>query len=124
SIGPAKADAAVCPNPNPVVNENQCKTGSTGWTINNYSQNRGVFTPRTSVDLGEDVVLKIGRNGPVSPTRTVNIDVYRMGYYEGLGGRLVHSASNVAINNDFTCKAMDQPTGLVDCGTWANTYTI
>jgi PKD repeat protein len=124
SIGPAKADAAVCPNPNPVVNENQCKTGSSSWEINDYSPNLGGFTTRTSVNLGEEVVLKIGRNGPVSPTRTVNIDVYRMGYYGGTGGRLVKSATNVAINNTFSCKAMDSTTGLVDCGNWAATYTI
>jgi len=124
AIGPSSAAAATCPNANPVVNENQCKTGSTGWEVNEYSKNLGGFTTKSSVDLGESVVLKIGRNGPVSPTRTVNIQVYRMGYYQGTGGRLVHSASNVAINNDFTCKAMDGTTGLVDCGNWAATYTI
>jgi PKD repeat protein len=124
AIGPAKADAAVCPNPNPIVNENQCKTGSSAWQVSEYSPNLGGFTTRSSVDLGESVVLKIGRNGPVSPTRTVNIQVYRMGYYDGNGGRLVHSASNVAINNTFACKAMDPTTGLVDCGNWASTYTI
>src|SRR6476620_2096007 len=124
SIGPAKAGAVTCPNANPVVNENQCKTGSANWQVNDYSQNLGGFTTRPSVDLGEDVVLKIGRNGPVSPTRTVNIDVYRMGYYGGTGGRLVKSATNVAFNNEFKCKAMDSTTGLVDCGNWAATYTI
>jgi PKD repeat protein len=124
AIGPADAGAVTCPNANPVVNENQCKTGSASWQVNDYSQNLGGFTTRPSVDLGEDVVLKIGRNGPVSPTRTVNIDVYRMGYYGGTGGRLVKSATNVAINNEFKCKAMDSTTGLVDCGNWGATYTI
>src|SRR5829696_2358758 len=124
SIGPATAGAAVCPNPNPVVNENQCKTGSSSWQVNDYSKDLGGFPTRTSVDLGEDVVLKIGRNGPVSPLRTVNIDVYRMGYYGGAGGRLVRSAANVAINNDYTCKPMNPTTGLVDCANWAPTYTI
>ncbi|HEX6781220.1 MAG TPA: PKD domain-containing protein [Solirubrobacterales bacterium] len=124
AFGPANAGAATCPNANPVVNENQCKTGSSAWQVNEYSKNLGGFTTRSSVDLGESVTLKIGRNGPVSPTRTVNIQVYRMGYYQGTGGRLVHSASNVAINNDYACKAMDPTTGLVDCGNWAATYTI
>src|SRR5215213_9858497 len=119
------AGAAVsCPNANPVLNENQCKTGSDAWQVFDYSHDLGGYTTKTSVDLGEDVVLKIGRDGPVSPTRTVNIDVYRMGYYGGDGGRLVKSATNVAINNDFTCKPMDQTTGEVDCGNWSPTYTI
>src|SRR3954451_22252561 len=124
SIAPSSASAVTCPNANPVVNENQCKTGTSSWEVNDYSQNLGGYTTQSSVNLGESVTLKIGRNGPVSPTRTVNIAVYRMGYYGGLGGRLVNSASNVAINNDFTCKAMNEATGLVDCGNWAATYTI
>jgi PKD repeat protein len=123
-IGPTKAAAVTCPNANPVVNENQCKTGTSSWEVNEDSPNLGGFTTQSSVNVGESVVLKIARNAPVSPTRTVNIGVYRMGYYEGLGGRLVNSASNVAINNNFTCKPMDETTGLVDCSNWSPTYTI
>ena len=107
AIGPTEASAVTCPNANPVVNENQCKTGTSSWEVNEDSPNLGGFTTQSSVNLGESVVLKIGRNAPISPTRTVKIDVYRMGYYDGLGGRLVNSASNVAINNTFTCKAMN-----------------
>jgi len=124
SISPSTASAVTCPNANPVVNENQCKTGTSSWEVSDYSQNLGGFTTQSSVNLGESVTLKIARNGPVSPTRTVNIAVYRMGYYGGLGGRLVNSASNVAINNEFGCKAMNESTGLVDCSNWAATYTI
>src|SRR5215207_11058928 len=91
-VGASSAQAAVtCPNPNPVLNENQCKTGSSSWQVFDYSKDLGGYTTKTSVDLGEDVVLKIGRNGPVAPQRTVNIDVYRMGYYGGVGARLVKS---------------------------------
>ena len=70
-----------------------------------YSPDLGGFTTQTSVDLGESVTLKIGRDAPVSSNKTVDIAVYRMGYYDGDGGRLVNSATNVPINNDFTCKA-------------------
>jgi PKD repeat protein len=121
--GSAKA-AVTCPNANPVINENQCKTGSANWQVFDYSHDLGGYTTQTSVDLGQDVVLKIGRDAPVAPQRTVNIDVYRMGYYDGEGGRLVKSAASVPINNDFSCKAMDTTTGEVDCGNWAATYTI
>jgi PKD repeat protein len=121
--GTAKA-AVSCPNSNPIVNENECKTGTSNWQVFDYSRNLGGYTTKTSVNLGEDVVLKIGRNAPVAPQKTVNIDVYRMGYYDGEGGRLVKSATNVAINNSFACKPMDQTTGEVDCGNWSPTYTI
>ncbi len=122
---PTEASAAVvCPNPVPVVNENQCHTGTASWSVDDYSQDLGGFTTKTSVNLGESVTLKIGRNGPISPTKTMNISVYRMGYYEGLGARLVSSASNVAINNTFECEAMDPATGKVSCNNWKATYTI
>jgi PKD repeat protein len=122
---PTEAKAAVvCPNPVPVVNENECHTGTSSWSVDEYSQDLGGFTTKTSVNLGESVTLKIGRNGPVSPTKTMSISVYRMGYYEGLGGRLVNSASNVAINNTFECEAMDPATGKVSCDNWKATYTI
>jgi PKD repeat protein len=121
--GSAQA-AAVCPNPVPVVNENQCHTGTSAWEVWDYSSELGGFTTKTSVNLGESVTLKVGRNGPVSPTRTVNIAIYRMGYYQGLGGRLVNSASNVAINNTFQCEPMDEVTGKVSCSNWSPTYTI
>jgi YD repeat-containing protein len=126
-LGSGNAQAAVvCPNPVPVVNENQChgESGTPDWEVWDYSQELGGFPTKTSVNLGEGVTLKIGRNGPVSPTRTVNISVYRMGYYEGLGGRLVNSASKVAINNTFQCEAMNEVTGEVSCANWSPTYTI
>lgn len=124
-LGPASAKAdVVCPNPVPVVNENQCHSGTSSWAVDEYSQDLGGFPTKTSVNLGESVTLKIGRDGPVSPTRTMNISVYRMGYYEGLGARQVSSASNVAINNTFECEAMDPQTGKVSCNNWKATYTI
>jgi YD repeat-containing protein len=119
----AKADV-VCPNPVPVVNENQCHSGTSAWQVDEYSQGLGGFTTKTSFDLGESVTLKIGRDAPVSPTKTVSISVFRMGYYEGLNGRLVNSASNVAINNSFECEPMDPVTGEVGCNNWNPTYTI
>ena len=124
-IALSTAEAAVSlPQSNPVVNENECMTGTTSWRIEEASPSLGGFTTKTSVDVGESVVLKVGRDGPVSPTRTVNVRVYRMGYYGNLGGRLVDSANNVAIDNDFTCEAMDQTTGEVSCANWQPTYTI
>jgi hypothetical protein len=108
TFGTARSQAAVsCPSAIPVVNENQCKTGSEGYETVDDSPNLGGFPTQTSVNLGESVTLKIGYKGAVSPTRTASISVYRMGYYGGQGGRLVNSASNVAINNDFTCEAMN-----------------
>jgi PKD repeat protein len=120
------ASAAVsCPNANPVVNENNCKgAGTTAWDISDYSPDLGGFTTKTSYNLGEAVTLKIARNAPTTPSMSASVSVYRMGWYDGLGGRLVHTSPNFTINNSFTCLPMDNTTGKVDCGNWQNTYTI
>jgi PKD repeat protein len=125
ALAPHASAAVTCPNANPVVNENNCKgAGTSAWQVNDYSPDLGGFTTKTSVNLGENVVLKIGRNAPTTPAMTAQVSVYRMGYYGGLGGRLVHTSSNFNINNDFTCLPMDATTGKLDCGNWQPSYTI
>jgi YD repeat-containing protein len=122
---PHASAAVTCPNANPVVNENNCKgAGTNAWWISDYSTDLGGFATKTSYNLGENVVLKVGRNAPTVPQMTAQVSVYRMGYYGGDGGRLVHTSSNFTINNDFNCLPMDANTGKVDCGNWQNTYTI
>lgn len=121
---PARAAASVsCPNSNPVVNENNCMgAGTTGWQVQNYSDHLGGYTTQTSYNLGQDVSLKLGTD--LGSGRTVNLAVYRMGYYGGLGGRLVLSQNGVAVNNSFTCNAMDPTTGELSCSNWAISDTI
>ena len=59
AAAPAPAGAAVtCPNSNPVVDENQCHTGTSSWQINDYSPDLGGFTTQTSVNLGQSVVAE------------------------------------------------------------------
>jgi YD repeat-containing protein len=116
--------AVTCPNSNPIVQENQCAgTGTTAWDLTNYSENIGGFATQTSFNKGTAVPLKIARNVPASTT-SVNINVYRMGYYGDLGGRLVHTRNNVVVNNNIACKPMDTATGKYDCSNWNTTYTI
>src|ERR1700741_5218998 len=118
-----QAHAAVsCPNPNPVVDENQCHTGTSGWEVNDYSDNLGGVPTEHSAGLGEDMPLKIGYAGGTFPAVTANIAIYRMGYYGGVGARLVNSKTGVTINNGFQCNPMDTTTGKVDCGNWNVTY--
>jgi YD repeat-containing protein len=116
--------AATCPNSNPVVQENQCAgAGTTAWRLTNYSENIGGFATQTSFNKGTAVPLKIARNAAASST-SVNINVYRMGYYGDTGGRLVHTRNSVVVNNNIACKPMDTVTGKYDCSNWNVTYTI
>jgi PKD repeat protein len=124
AIAPAGASAAVqCPNPNAVVNENNCMgAGTSAWQLTNYSDNVGAFATQTSYNIGSSVPLKIGTS--LSGSQKVNLSVYRIGWYGGTGGRLVYTQSNIAVNNTFTCNAMDATTGKVSCSNWAITATI
>ena len=122
----ARADVS-CPSDIPVVQENNCSgPGSDGWRLVEYSPNVAGFATRTSVNLGESVTLKLGRVN-TSAASSVKVDVYRMGYYENNGGRLITTASSagVAVNNLFAnCGATNTTTGLKSCSGWANSYTI
>ena len=126
--GGGLAGAAVsCPNPNPVVHENNCAgAGTSAWALSNPSENVGGFATQSSFNRGQDVPLKIARNAPLVPATKVDISVYRVGYYNNTGSRLIPAASQtgVTVNNTFTCNPKNAQTGLQDCGNWAVTYTI
>ena len=122
--GPSTAAAAVsCPNPNPVVNENNCMgAGSTAWQLTNYDQS-GIagFATKTSVDLGQSVGLKIA---VPSGSGHADVSVFRMGWYGGAGGRLVYQAKDVAVDNSRSCEPPDFTTGLWPCDNWDTTLTV
>jgi PKD repeat protein len=128
--GPARASAAVsCPNANPIVNENSCMgegTTANQTAIENYTEDIGGFTPQTSYQLGENVPLKIGTDLPSFPGTSVNISVYRIGYYGGDGARLIPTAgaTNVKVNNTFQCNPGNTTTGELSCSNWSPSYTI
>jgi PKD repeat protein len=125
---PGGAAAAVsCPNSNPIVNENNCMgAGTTANEIANYSEDIGGFSTQTSYNLGENVQLKIGTDAPSFPSTSVNIAVYRIGYYGGTGARLISAAgaSKVKVNNSLTCNPANANTGELSCSNWAVTDTI
>jgi YD repeat-containing protein len=119
---PASASAAVpCPNPVPVLHENNCMgAGTTAWRMSDYSESIAAFADQPSVNLGQSVQLKIGRGGGGS----ANVAVYRMGYYGGAGGRLVHTANGVSIDNPLGCDTPDTTFGRSSCSDWDVSHTI
>jgi PKD repeat protein len=123
----AQAAEVSCPSDIPVVQENNCSgPGSEGWRLVEYSPDVAGFATKSSVNLGESITLKLGRVN-TSAASTVRVDVYRMGYYGNMGGRLITAASSssVSVNNLFSnCSATNATTGLKSCSGWANSYTI
>ncbi len=100
----------VCENTLPGTNPNVWKiTGAGDPTIQGYATD-------VSVQRGTTVSFKIN-----TPATAYHLDIYRIGYYQGLGARKV--ASNILPSATLPqvqdpCN-FDAPTGMTDCGNWA-----
>ena len=74
------------------------------------------FATDISVNQGQTVSFKINDTAKAS----YHIDIYRMGYYQGNGARLVTSISSAqTLKQAQPAPITDSTTGLVDCGNWA-----
>src|SRR5437899_215263 len=70
---------------NPIVVENQ-RPGTTDWRIQNVAASKGIegYADHASARQGDSVVLYVSTSAA-----RFSVQAYRMGYYGGLGGRLV-----------------------------------
>lgn len=113
--GPTAED---CKNPaNAIVREN-CLEGSppTDWDINAAgSATIQGFATQSSYVAGERVELKVK-----TESRAYRVDIFRMGWYAGLGARKLASVKpTVPLPQHQPNCHMENETLLVDCGTWA-----
>ena len=58
----------------------------------------------------------------VNPAQTYTIDVYRIGWYQGLGGRLMQHIGPLSGVQQPTCPT-DASTGMIECN-WTPAYTL
>ena len=104
---------------NAIMLENQ-KTGTSAWRINNYGiTDISGYASALSVPRGGSLPIKVS----VSAAGAYTIDVYRIGYYGGTGGRLVASSGNLSGITQATCPVTDVVTHLVQCN-WNTSYTL
>jgi len=114
---PAVSLAGPCGPPvsNPIACENSLPGADpTTWEISGAGDStiQGYAT-QISVNRGTTVTFKIK-----SATSGYHIDILRLGYYGGLGARLI--AANLAPTGASTQPAcLTNSTGLVDCGNWS-----
>ena len=108
---------------NAIVIENQ-QPGTTQWRANFGStasdaggQIKG-YASATSVNKGENITFYVS----VNPAQTYTMDVYRMGWYQGLGGRLVQHIGPLNGALQPACPT-DATTGMIECQ-WASAYTL
>ena len=87
---------------NPVVTENQ-KPGTSAWqlarTADDVNGQVKGYADTTSVLQGGSFNLYVS----VNPAQTFTVDVYRIGYYGGLGGRLLLHAGPLNGTTQSAC---------------------
>ncbi|MBS9386956.1 MAG: DUF4082 domain-containing protein [Dolichospermum sp. BR01] len=104
---------------NAIVLENQ-KTGTTAWQISNLASNNEIagYGDATSINKGQAINFKVS----LAQAGQYQIDVYRLGYYGGTGGRLVTSITG--LNGVVQAGPTTDPnTRLVEYK-WNNSYTL
>ncbi|MBE9189319.1 DUF4082 domain-containing protein [Gloeocapsopsis crepidinum LEGE 06123] len=105
-------------NPNPIYLEN-LNPGTTNWKlVNRASGEIAGYASATSVNKGGslDIKVSLGKAGQFT------IDVYRLGYYGGTGGRLMASSGLLNGKTQPAC-TLDPNTRLVECN-WATSYVL
>jgi hypothetical protein len=120
-----RMQASAATNNNPTYFENQ-QPGTLNWQIalSGYSRSddgslqiKG-YASATSINKGESITFYI----TVNPVQTYTIDVYRVGWYGGKGGRLLQHTGPL---NGVTQPAptLDSTTGMIVCP-WTASYTL
>src|SRR5438445_1429757 len=112
-------------NASPIVLENQ-QPGSGNWQMllsgfqpadDTAKQIKG-YASATSVNKGESITFHV----TVNPAQNFTMDVYRMGWYQGLLGRLMQSIPPLQGVAQPACP-VDAVTGLIECD-WTASYTL
>src|SRR5882672_12854462 len=109
---------ATCAAPKNAIEAENCLPGTPAsqWYVDGAgSPNIQGFTTDISVNAGQTVFFKISTSAIL-----YRIDIYRMGFYQGQGARLVTSVSPSASLPQIQPQCLtDSSTGLTDCGNWA-----
>jgi hypothetical protein len=110
---------------NPIVVENQ-QPGTNQWQLgrpgfhtsfDDTGQIKG-YASATSINKGESITFYVS----VNPAQTYSIDVYRVGWYGGTGGRLLQHIGPLSGIQQPTCP-VDPTTGMIECN-WSPSYTL
>jgi len=114
------------PNANFITRENRL-TPSASWTnqfrLDAYQPEVTGFATKTSVNAGELLPLKLSHSPGISPT-TVDLRVYRLGYYGGAGGRLMSTVDNVALSNPPFLPANDTLGYATGATAWSVSHNL
>ncbi len=104
---------------NPIVLENQ-NPGTRDWEITNLATNNEIagYASATSVNRGEILPIKVSLARPGE----YKIDIYRLGYYGGSGGRFI-TGSGLLNGITQAGPTIDPATRLVEYN-WTTSYNL
>ncbi len=109
-------------NPNAIYSENQ-NAGTTNWKITNpVTQNAPEivgYAGATSVNQGGTLPIYVS----LAQSGTYSIDVYRLGYYNGTGGRLIFTQGSLNGSPQNPLTITDSATHLVEAN-WSISTTL
>ena len=117
-MSPALASGDTKGGLNPIQVENQ-KTGTIAWTLTNPARHHEIegYASSASVNRGESIRLYVHTEAP-----SYRMNVYRMGWYNGLGAREVLPTQKQAGQRQ-PAPYRDPTTRLVECR-WENPMTL
>ncbi len=119
SAGVAATDLAFLPQlasaANSITVENTL-AGTDAWDLVSLDDTIEGFATEYSVNAGQPISFKVRSND------SFRIEIYRLGWYQGLGGRRVATINSLPIQTQPS-PITDTFTGLVDCRNWAISAT-
>jgi len=108
----------ACTAPKNAIEKENCLPGNpqSEWNVSGAgSPNIQGFATDISVNAGQTISFKISTNAV-----SYRINIYRMGYYRGNGGRFITSVPpSVPLPQTQPPCLTDSSTGLTDCGNWS-----
>lgn len=106
---------------NAITRENQ-NLGTTDWKITNSAETIEIvgYAGATSVNRGGTLPIKVST---AQQGVGYKMDVYRLGYYGGTGGRLMSSIDPLTGTTQPACTITDPSTKLIECN-WETSHTL
>ncbi len=117
----AQGDPCAPPLGNPIVCENQLPGDPPSqWDVSGAGDlSIQGFATDMSVTRGQTISFKINTNAS-----DYRLDIYRMGYYSGMGARRVATITpSVSLPQSQPACLTEPASGLIDCGNWAVSAT-
>lgn len=105
---------------NTITTENaKLGTAASDWDIDNFDESIEGFATEYSVNAGQTVTFKIKTD-----SKKYQIRIFRMGWYNGLGARLITTIPKTLTTAQAQPAPISDPvSGIVDCGNWGASAT-